>query len=156
MPPDVGKLTSDPIGPAGSWGSLSFSIQGASSTGALAEVDILGEETAGRFVPIPDWSGIQRGSAIDLGGLDPSFRRIRLQLEVSAQGIGPSPGLIEWSVRFQPLPNLLLSDLNIEPQSVEELRPITLSIEVLNRGPLNRVLGGTVAFYSGPPDQGCT
>ncbi len=154
MPPDVGKLTSDPIGPAGSWGSLSFSIQGASSTGALAEVDILGEDTAGRFVSIPGWSGIQPGSAIDLGGLDPSFRRIRLQLEVSAEGIGPSPGLTEWSVRFQPLPNLHLSDLNIVPQSVEELRPITLSIEVLNRGPLNRVVGGAVAFYSGPPDQG--
>ncbi len=152
--PEAGRLTSSPIGPAGTWNSLDFSIQGASRVGARAELDILGEETLGRFVPTPNGSGLSPGSTIDLSRLDPSFRRIRLRLYLSAEGVNRSPGLTAWSVRFQPLPNLKLSDLRIDPLSVEELRPVTLRVDVLNRGPLNRVLGAAVAFYRGPPRQG--
>ncbi len=150
--PDSGSLTSGAIGPAGAWGTLRLALRPGGTTGARAEVDILGESPSGGFFPLPAWTGLSPGSEIDLSGLDAS--RIQLRVRLFGEDLTPSPGLTEWAVGYQPLSDLGLSGLRAEPTVVEEVVPVTLTVDVLNRGPLDLVLGTAIGFYSGFPESG--
>ena len=150
--PDSGSLTSGPVGPGGAWGGLQVGIRPGGSAGARAEVDLLGEDPSGAFLPLPEWTGLTPGGEIDLSGLD--ARRIRIRVRLFGEGFSPSPVLTEWAVRYQPVSDLALSGLRAEPRAVEEVQPVTLTVDVLNRGPLDLVLGTAIAFYSGPPENG--
>ncbi len=150
--PDSGSLTSVPIGPGGAWAGLQVGIRSGGSAGARAEVDLLGEDASGAFLPLPEWTGLTPGDEIDLSGLD--ARRIRIRVRLFGEGFNPSPVLTEWAVRYQPVSDLALSGLRAEPGAVEEVQPVTLRVDVLNRGPLDLVLGTAIAFYSGPPETG--
>ena len=150
--PESGSLTSGPIGPAGGWSQLQIALQ-SSGTGR-AEVDILGEDVLGTFRPLEGWTGLSPAGGIDLSPLGADVRRLRVRVRLFGEALRPSPGMSEWSVRYQPVSDLALSGLTAEPTAVQELEMVRLGVVVLNRGPLDGVRGASVAFYSGQPEQG--
>ena len=152
--PVSGSLTSSPIGPATGWGQAQVTLVPASTPGARAEIDVLGEAPSGAFLPIEGWTGLPPVAGIDLQPLGDSVRRIRLRARLFGEGLNPSPGLTAWSVRYRPAHDLALLDLRVEPLSAEEAKPVKLTTDVLNRGPLDLVMGTVLGFYAGPPEDG--
>ncbi len=147
--PEFGSLTSDAIGPASVWSSLSLFL----SRPERAEVDVLAESAPGIFSVLPDWQNITALPTLDLTKLG-QVNRIQLRLRLYGEGLNPSPGLKTWSVRYTPLSDIGLTQLKAEPREVNALVPVRLTVDVLNRGPLDQVLATSVAFYSGPPSVG--
>ena len=148
--PPYGTLTSEPIGPAGAWHALTLDLREAA--GGRAEVDILGEAPAGGFAPLAEWTGLGAEGEINLGALREN--RIRVRVRLFGEALGPSAGLREWQVRYRPQSDLLLSGLNAAPLEVNELEPVRLTVRARNAGPLDRVPGAVVGFYSGAPEDG--
>ena len=148
--PPYGSLTSEPIGPAGAWHGLTLDVREA--PGGRAVVDILGEAPSGGFAPLAEWTGLAPDGEINLGDL--KANRIRIRVRLSGDGLGPSAALTGWQVRYRPQSDLVLFGLRASPLEVEELEPVRLTVQVRNRGPLDLVPGGVVAFYSGAPEGG--
>lgn len=148
--PESGSLTSGTIGPASRWERMNVAIR--PEPGGRVELDVLGELTSGEFVPLPGLVDLSPDGPLDLSEVD--TRRIKLNLRLFGDGLQPSPGLISWSLEYQPVSDIRLSSLAANPREVRELEPVRLSVDALNRGPLNLVPGTTVAFYSGPASTG--
>jgi hypothetical protein len=150
--PDEGILISAPIGPASSWNSVSVDVSGLVGE-ASARVDLLGETDADTFLPIAEWSNFAPG-AIDLTELDTSIDRIQVRLRLSAPGLDRTASLASWSASYQPVTDVAISNLESSATEVVELEPVLLSVDVVNRGPIDLALGAAVAFYTGDPDAG--
>ncbi len=148
--PPYGTLMSEPIGPAGAWHGLTLDVREAS--GGRVEVDILGEAPSGGITPLAEWTGLAPDGEINLS--DIKADRIRIRVRLAGDGLGPSAGLTGWQVRYRPQSDLVLSGLRAIPLEVDELEPVRLTVQVRNRGPLDLVPGGVVAFYSGSPEDG--
>jgi len=149
MLPDFGTLTSDVIGPASAWNTLSLSLVGS----GRSEINLLGEIEAGAFAPLPRLQNLSSGT-IDLSGVGSSVPRLKVQITLFGEELLPSPGLATWAVDYQPLSDIGLSNLKAMPSEVVELQTVELQIDVQNRGPLDLALGASVGFYSGPPVLG--
>jgi hypothetical protein len=147
--PDEGVLTSAPIGPASAWRSLSIDLA-PETPGATARIDLLGETTDGSFFSIAEWSDLPAGD-VDLTDLDGSIDRIKLRLRLSGPDLGPSASLTSWTVSYQPISDVSITNLSVSATQVMELDPVTLAVDVTNRGPIDLALGAVVAFYSGDP-----
>ncbi|MBB30658.1 MAG: hypothetical protein CME25_17350, partial [Gemmatimonadetes bacterium] len=148
--PEFGSLTTEAIGPANGWDELKLTLR--PEAGGRTELDVLGELASGEFIALPGSVGLSPDGPIDLSEVD--SRRIKLQLRLYGEGLGPSPGLVNWSVEYQPVSDIRLSTLEADPLEVHELEPIRLTVEALNRGPLDLVPSTVVAFYSGQPESG--
>lgn len=149
--PDEGIVLSAPIGPAGAWSSASTVLKG--STGSVT-LGLLGEGPGGLFAPIAEFTGLNARGVIDLSGLDRTIDRIQLRLRLSGPDLAPTSSLGTWEVRYEPESDLRLSGLRFSSTVAEELEPIDVSIDVTNFGPLDLVIGMTVAFYAGSPEAG--
>ncbi len=148
--PPYGTLTSEPIGPAGAWHALTLDVRDA--PGGRAEVELLGASPSGGFAPLADWAGLDAGEEIHLGDLKED--RILVRVRLFGEELGPSAGLTGWQVRYRPQSDLALSGLNAAPLEVDELDPVRLTVQARNMGPLDRVPGAVVAFYSGASETG--
>ncbi len=148
--PEFGTLTSAPIGPSSGWQSLGLSLDG---TGRV-DVDVLGETDRGTFVVLPAYAGVNGFTPVDLTGLGVSTQRIKVRARLFGEDLNASAGLQTWTVQYQPLSDIALSNLQAEPQAVQELQTVRLTVNVQNRGPLDLALGTSVAFYAGDPAQG--
>ncbi len=145
--PEFGTLTSEPIGPAGAWHTVTTALSGMGK----AEVNLLGEIDNNTFAPLAQWQNLSPG-AIDLRGI--AVPRLKIQIKLYGEGLNPSPGLQTWTTTYQPLSDIGLSNLRAEPFEVTELQPVYLHLDVQNWGPLDLALGASVAFYSGSPALG--
>ena len=150
--PAFGSVTSEPIGPAGSWNRVDLSIRPGAMASARWELDVLGVDPTGTSSPLPGWTGLNFEGTGDLAGLE--ARLIRLRLRLHGDSLGASPGLAAWAVHYGPEPVLALSGLRAEPAVVAEAKLVQLTVDVVNRGPLDLVLGTAVGFYSGSPEGG--
>ncbi|MDA0711233.1 MAG: C25 family cysteine peptidase, partial [bacterium] len=148
--PTFGTLTSVEIGPSSGWQSLTLSLVG---TGRV-DVDILGETEGGGFVGMPAFQGLNGFQPVDLSGLGSRAPRIQIRARFFGEGLNPSAGLKAWQVGYQPLSDVGLANLQADPQAVQELQTVRLTVDVQNRGPLDLTLGTSVAFYAGNPQQG--
>ena len=148
--PEFGTLTSPPIGPSSGWQSASLSLEGTQRV----DVDILGETERGTFVVLPAYQNLNGHSAIDLTGVGVSTQRLKVRTRFFGEGLNASAGLKTWTVQYQPLSDIALFNLKAEPQAVQELQTVRLTVNVQNRGPLDLALGTSVAFYAGDPAQG--
>lgn len=147
--PEFGTLTSEPVGPASAWHTVTTTLSGTGK----AEVNVLGEIDNSTFAPLSQWQNLPPGT-IDLSGIGSSTPRLKIQIKLYGEGLNPSPGLQTWATAYQPLSDIGLSNLRAEPFEITELHPVYLHLDVQNRGPLDVALGTSVAFYSGAPAQG--
>ncbi len=147
--PEFGTLTSEPVGPAGAWHTVTTTLSGTGK----AEVNLLGEIDNNTFAPLSQWQNLPPGT-IDLSGIGSSTPRLKIQIKLYGEGLNPSPGLQTWTTTYQPLSDIGLSNLRAEPFEITELQPVYLHLDVQNRGPLDVALGTSVAFYSGVPALG--
>jgi len=150
--PDEGILTSAPVGPASAWNSISVNLAPGPS-GSAARVDVLGETNGGIFLPIAEWSDLAAGT-IDLADLDPWIGRIKLRTKMSGESLSLSPSLLSWTVRYQPVSDVVISNLALSTTQAKELDPVLLSVDAVNRGPIDLAFGTVVAFYAGDPESG--
>lgn len=147
--PEFGTLTSEPVGPASAWHTVTTTLSGTGK----AEVNLLGEIDNNTFAPLSQWQNLPPGT-IDLSGIGSSTPRLKIQIKLYGEGLNPSPGLQTWTTTYQPFSNIGLSNLRAEPFEITELQPVYLHLDVQNRGPLDVALGTSVAFYSGVPALG--
>lgn len=147
--PEFGTLTSEPVGPASAWHTVTTTLSGTGK----AEVNLLGEIDNNTFAPLSQWQNLPPGT-IDLSGIGSSTPRLKIQIKLYGEGLNPSPGLQTWTTTYQPFSNIGLSNLRAEPFEITELQPVYLHLDVQNRGPLDLALGTSVAFYSGVPALG--
>lgn len=147
--PEFGTLTSEPVGPASAWHTVTTTLSGTGK----AEVNLLGEIDNNTFAPLSQWQNLPPGT-IDLSGIGSSTPRLKIQIKLYGEGLNPSPGLQTWTTAYQPLSDIGLSNLQAEPFEITELQPVYLHLDVQNRGPLDVALGTSVAFYSGVPALG--
>ena len=147
--PEFGTLTSEPIGPASAWHTVTTALSGTGK----AEVNLMGEIDNNTFAPLAQWQNLSPGT-IDLRDTGSSTTRLKIQIKLYGEGLNPSPGLQTWTTTYQPLSDIGLSNLRAEPFETTELQPVYLYIDVQNRGPLDLSLGTFVAFYSGAPALG--
>ncbi len=147
--PEFGTLTSEPVGPAGAWHTVTTTLSGTGK----AEVNLLGEIDNNTFAPLSQWQNLPPGT-IDLSGIGSSNPRLKIQIKLYGEGLNPSPSLQTWTTTYQPLSDIGLSNLRAEPFEITELQPVYLHLDVQNRGPLDVALGTSVAFYSGVPALG--
>ncbi len=147
--PEFGTLTSEPVGPASAWHTVTTTLSGTGK----AEVNVLGEIDNNTFAPLSQWQNLPPGT-IDLSGIGSSTPRLKIQIKLYGEGLNPSPGLQTWTTTYQPLSDIGLSNLRAEPFEITELQPVYLHLDVQNRGPLDVALGTSVAFYSGVPALG--
>ena len=118
------------------------------------DVDVLGETESGTFVVLPAYQALDGFLPIDLTGLGVGTQRIKVRTRFFAEDLKSSAGLKTWRVAYQPLSDIALSNLRAEPQAVQELQTVRLTVNVQNRGPLDLALGASVAFYAGDPMDG--
>lgn len=142
--PEFGTLTSEPIGPASAWHTVTTALSGTGK----AEVNLLGEIDNNTFAPLAQWQNLPPGTQ-NLRGI--AIPRLKIQIKLYGEGLNPSPGLQTWTTTYQPLSDIGLSNLRAEPFELTELQPVYLRLNVQNRGPLDVALGASVAFYSGSP-----
>ncbi len=147
--PEFGTLTSEPIGPASAWHTVTTALLGT----GRAEVNLLGEVDNNTFAPLSQWQNLPPG-IIDLRSTGLSIPRLKIQIKLYGEGLNPSPGLQTWTTTYQPLSDIGLSNLRAEPFEITELQPVYLHLDVQNRGPLDLALGASIAFYSGSPALG--
>ncbi len=145
--PEFGTLTSEPIGPASAWHTVTTTLSGTGT----AEVNLLGEVDNNTFAPLSQWQNLSPGTQ---NLQDLSIPRLKIQIKLFGEGLNPSPGLQTWTSTYQPLSDIGLSNLRAEPFEVTELHPVYLHLDVQNRGPLDLSLGASIAFYSGSPALG--
>ncbi len=148
--PDFGTLTSIPVGPSSGWQSLSLFLDGS----GRVDVDLLGETERGTFVALPAYQALDGSVPIDLKGVGVNTQRLKVRARFFGEGLNASSGLKTWTVNYQPLSDIALSNLQAEPSVVQELQTVRLTVNVQNRGPLDLALGTSVAFYAGDPSQG--
>ena len=148
--PESGTLTSVPVGPSSGWQSLSLSLEGS----GRVDVDLLGETSRGTFVVLPAYQALNGSAPIDLTGVGVTTQRLKVRARFFGEGLNASAGLKTWTVNYQPLSDIALSNLQADPQVVQELQTVRLTVNVQNRGPLDLALGTSVAFYAGDPSQG--
>jgi hypothetical protein len=149
--PEEGVLTSAAIGPVTAWQSLSVDTSGPA--GSTARVDLLGETAGNVFLPIAEWSDLAAGT-IDLADLDPAIDRIKVRVRLAGSDLEPSAVLNTWAVQYIPVSDISISNLEVSATQAEELDPVRLSVEAVNRGPIDFALGAVVAFYAGDPASG--
>ena len=147
--PEFGTLTSGPIGPASAWHTATMALSGTGK----AEVNLLGEVGNNTFAPLAQGQNLPPG-IIDLRSTGSSIPRLKIQIKLYGEGLNPSPGLQTWTVTYQPISDIGLSNLRAEPFEITELQPVYLHLDTQNRGPLDLALGASVAFYSGAPALG--
>ncbi len=145
--PEFGTLTSEPIGPASTWHTVTATLSGTGK----AEVNLLGEVDNNTFAPLAQWQNLSPITQ-NLDGI--AVPRLKIQIKLHGEGLNPSPSLQTWTTTYQPLSDIGLSNLRAEPFEITELQPVYLHLDVQNRGPLDLALGASVAFYSGAPAQG--
>ncbi len=145
--PEFGTLTSEPIGPASAWHTVTTALSGTGKT----VVTVLGEVDSDTFAPLAQWQNLPPGTQ-NLRGI--AVPRLKIQIKLYGEGLKPSPSLQTWTTTYQPLSDIGLSNLRAEPFEVTELQPVYLHLNVQNRGPLDLALGVSVAFYSGAPALG--
>ena len=145
--PEFGTLTSEPIGPASAWHTVTTALSGTGK----AEVNLLGEVDNNTFAPLAQWQNMPSGTQ-NLDGI--AVPRLKIQIKLYGEGLNPSPGLQTWTTTYQPISDIGLSNLRAEPFEITELQPVYLHLDVQNRGPLDLALGTSVAFYSGSPALG--
>ena len=145
--PEFGTLTSEPIGPASAWHTVTTALSGTGK----AEVNLLGEIDNNTFAPLAQWQNLPSGTQ-NLDGI--AVPRLKIQIRLYGEGLNPSPGLQTWTTTYQPISDIGLSNLRAEPFEITELQPVHLHLDVQNRGPLDLALGTSVAFYSGSPALG--
>jgi len=148
--PDEGILLSSPIGPATAWKTVEVVVDGDAQN---ASVDLMGEGPNGVLLPIAEWSDLPAGT-VDLAELDPAIDRIRLRLRLTGPELERSPGMQSWRVNYQPVTDMSIANLEVSATEVMELDRVILSVNVLNRGPIDEALGAVIAFYAGPPEEG--
>ncbi len=145
--PEFGTLTSEPIGPASAWHTVTTALSGTGK----AEVNVLGEIDNNTFAPLAQWQNLSPGTH-NLDGI--AVPKLKIQIKLYGEGLNPSPGLQTWTTTYQPLSDIGLSNLRAEPFEITELQPVYLHLDVQNRGPLDLSLGASIAFYSGSPALG--
>lgn len=145
--PEFGTLTSEPIGPASAWHTVTTALSGTGK----AEVNVLGEIDNNTFAPLAQWQNLSPGTH-NLDGI--AVPKLKIQIKLYGEGLNPSPGLQTWTTTYQPLSDIGLSNLRAEPFEVTELQPVYLHLDTQNRGPLDLSLGASIAFYSGSPALG--
>ena len=145
--PEFGTLTSEPIGPASAWHTVTTALSGTGK----AEVNVLGAIDNNTFAPLAQWQNLSPGTH-NLDGI--AVPKLKIQIKLYGEGLNPSPGLQTWTTTYQPLSDIGLSNLRAEPFEITELQPVYLHLDVQNRGPLDLSLGASIAFYSGAPALG--
>ena len=84
--PEFGTLTSEPIGPASAWHTVTTALSGTGK----AEVNVLGEVDNNTFAPLAQWQNLSPGTQ-NLDGI--AVPRLKIQIKLYGEGLNPSPGL---------------------------------------------------------------
>ncbi len=128
----IGSMVTPPIGPSTKWKSLTVAVD-TSLPGTHCSIDLIRIRNNGLTDTLTDILPLQAPfSALIPAGT--SSIKLRANLRSSSAGI--TPRLSEWSVSFDPPPELAINNqtLSLSSNSLMEGSPVTVHVQVYNIG----------------------